>query len=1130
MKQEYIEKILPTKLQRFGITWLSAILVLSAGGPVGLSSGKASAEPASFAGKEVQPSPVTVGASVYADVYFPKKLRIHDIQGGAHRSPYEGQKVADIEGVVTMVKGSSFYIQELDAQVDQDEKTSEAILVYKPSHGVQVGDEVRVSGSVKEYTERTYASKPIDLTTTEIVVSSVKVIANDRPLPAPILLGEQGRVMPTSVVDHDGMTVFDPQEDGLDFFESLEGMRVELKDATVIGPYGYEIPVRIDNGPNTGEVVTEAGGLMLTERSLNPQRILIDAKPSTPLKTGDRFVGPITGVVSYSFSNYKLLPVRLPDVIPGGLQPANTRLIRDDRKLTVASFNVENFDPGDGKRIDQLGQAIAVNLNHPDIIGLLEVQDNNGEKDDGTTDASESFRVLIEAIRAHGGPEYAFTDIAPDNNKDGGAPGGNIRVGFLYNPQRVTLTDKPKGDSVTSVTYGVQGLSLNPGRIDPLNASFEDSRKPLAAEFEFEGQQVIVVANHFNSKGGDQAPFGGIQPPVRSSEIQRAKIATIVNGFVKSVLQVNPKANMVVLGDLNDFQFSETLALLRGQELTNLIDNLDEKERYSYVYEGNSQTLDHMLVSPSLSKTSVLDIVHMNADFSAADGRVSDHDPLVAQIDLLRKTEEPPTDGGSGRNDDDDEDQQDNEGNGNTGNGSSGNVNGTVNGQGQTASSEPNGSSLSGTNVVQVKSVMTGVENNGLKKAVAQITVAEIQKAIQNGAKGTLVIRAGEQVEARTYEVHLDGEALGAVLNDRIRTLRVETPQGGYEVATSRLSLQKLADTWQVPVKQISLNFSITSNEELAKRLDVPTGRKLLQALDITAELRSEDGRKQPLAGNGGSGSGYERYLLRVPATVDAGQLAVVKVSTNQVGQVSYQPVPFHAVSEEITVYGRSGGTYAVLDGGASGENGSFIDISGHWAQQDITRLATRLVVAGTIPSASTANATSEMDLASVRFEPEGQVRRSELAAMLVRVLGLERTDRTLTNFDDVQPESWYVDSVRTAAAAGLINGYTDGSFRPDATVSREELAVIIERALRFAGNTEENTEEATTEEATGSKSVSLSDAHKISTWAAPAVKTLSGLGIMKGDEKGRFGPATSVTRAEAAAVLSRTLDKLHWD
>ncbi|MGW9530725.1 S-layer homology domain-containing protein [Paenibacillus terrae] len=1093
MKQEYIAVTLLKKLKRFGIAWLSVVLVLSGGDPGLLSGRKASAEPASLVDTEVQSSPTTVGASVYTDVYVPGKLRIHDIQGAAHRSPYEGQKVTDVEGIVTMVKGSSFFIQEADDKVDQDEKTSEAILVYKPSSGVQVGDEVRVSGSVKEYTERTYASKPVDLTTTEIVASSVSVIAKDRPLPSPILLGKEGRVMPTSVVENDGMTVFDPEEDGLDFFESLEAMRVELKDAHVIGPYGYEIPVRIDNGANTGEVLTEAGGLMLTEESLNPQRILIDAKPSVPLKTGDRFAGPITGIVSYSFSNFKLLPERLPDIVSGGLQPANTRLVQDDRKLTVASFNVENFDPGDGKRIDQLGQAIAVNLNHPDIVGLLEVQDNNGEKDDGTTDASESFRVLIEAIRAHGGPEYAFTDIAPENNKDGGAPGGNIRVGFLYNPQRVTLTDKPKGDSVTSVTYGEQGLSLNPGRMDPLNAAFEYSRKPLAAEFEFEDQQVIVIANHFNSKGGDQAPFGGIQPPVRSSEIQRAKIATIVNGFVKSVLAQNHQANIVVLGDLNDFQFSETLALVRGQELTNLVDKLDEKERYSYIYEGNSQTLDHLLVSPSISESSVLDIVHINADFSTADGRVSDHDPLVAQIDLPRKTEEPPTDGGSGRNDDDDDDQQESNGSNNAGNNSSGNASGTVNnGQGQTANSGQNGNSSSGVNVVQAKSIVT--EQNGLKRAVAQVPAVDIQNVIRNGVNGTLVIRAGEQADAKVLEVNLNGDALGAVLNDRIHTLRVETPQGGYELATGRLSLQKLADTWQVPVKQISLSFRVTPNEGMANRTDIPTGRKLVRAVDVVAELRSEDGRKQPLAGSDNSGKRYERYLLRVPATVDTSQLAVVKVSTNQAGQLSYHPVPFTASGEELTVYGRSGGTYVVLDGGEANVSGSFSDISGHWAQQDITSLATRLIVAGANQSAPTANKTGEMSLTNERFEPNGQVQRSELAAMLVRTLGLEHSDRTVTGFDDVQSEAWYADSVRTATAVGLINGYADGSFRPDTPVSREELAVIIERALRFAGTAEDT--------AVGSASASLSDAQAISTWAAPAVNTLSGLGIMKGDEK----------------------------
>ena len=80
----------------------------------------------------------------------------------------------------------------------------------------------------------------------------------------------------------------------------------------------------------------------------------------------------------------------------------------------------------------------------PDIIGLTEVQDNDGATDSGTTDASESAKVLIEKIKSLGGPNYIYTDIAPEDKKDGGAPGGNIRVGFLYNPERVTLTEGQK--------------------------------------------------------------------------------------------------------------------------------------------------------------------------------------------------------------------------------------------------------------------------------------------------------------------------------------------------------------------------------------------------------------------------------------------------------------------------------------------------------------------------------------------------------------------------------------------------------------------------------------------------------------------------------------------------------------
>ena len=84
-------------------------------------------------------------------------------------------------------------------------------------------------------------------------------------------------------------------------------------------------------------------------------------------------------------------------------------------------------------------------MKSPDIITLVEVQDNDGETNSGNTDASESYKRLIEAIKAAGGPTYKWTDVAPVNNDNGGAPGGNIRVGYLYNPERVTLVEGTKG-------------------------------------------------------------------------------------------------------------------------------------------------------------------------------------------------------------------------------------------------------------------------------------------------------------------------------------------------------------------------------------------------------------------------------------------------------------------------------------------------------------------------------------------------------------------------------------------------------------------------------------------------------------------------------------------------------------
>src|SRR4029079_11844929 len=101
------------------------------------------------------------------------------------------------------------------------------------------------------------------------------------------------------------------------------------------------------------------------------------------------------------------------------------------------------------------------------------------------------------------------------------------------------------------------------GRIEPTNAAWIASRKPLVGEFHFQGETVFVISNHFNSKTGDQPLYGRFQPPTRSSETQRKQQAALVNTFVGQILAIDPNANVVVTGDFNDFTFSETLNILR---------------------------------------------------------------------------------------------------------------------------------------------------------------------------------------------------------------------------------------------------------------------------------------------------------------------------------------------------------------------------------------------------------------------------------------------------------------------------------------------------------------------------------------------------------------------------------------
>jgi predicted extracellular nuclease len=581
----------------------------------------------------------------------PGPLRIHDIQSGEWVSPHAGDSVTNVPGIVTGLRtsGSSkgYWVQ--DPAPDSDAATSEGIFVYTGSAPpVAVGDSVLVSGKVSDYyplSSGETVSTTSNLSTTEIGTATAIVLSHGNPLPAPVVLTPT-TVPDTYAPDLGGGNIEDtpitPDRSALDFYESLEGMRVEVDNARVVGPSNKYGEQYVTTKPDQNR--TYRGGTEVLAENATPSgrlEVVTANGADLGLDVGDVLAGATVGPIDWSsFGGYALdaTTVGTPQrnhPAPVVAQPAGTR------QLSIATYNVENLAQGDSAaKYQALAQGVVTNLAAPDIVALEEVQDNTGSRDDGTVAADQTLAKLTAAISAAGGPSYQWREIDPVNDKDGGQPGGNIRVAFLYDPSRVSFVDTGSTSVDRSTTgtqavksHGKAALSLSPGRIDPTNPVWTDSRKPLAGEFSFRGQRVIVIANHFDSKLGDQNADGRFQYPEQSSTVQRAGQALVVHQFVRSLLDVEKKAEVVVLGDLNDYQFSAALAVLRTgnaagtgpASLTDLITTLPADQQYTYVYNGISQVLDHILVTRAVRGINY-QVVHVNAEYT---NQTSDHDPQV---------------------------------------------------------------------------------------------------------------------------------------------------------------------------------------------------------------------------------------------------------------------------------------------------------------------------------------------------------------------------------------------------------------------------------------------------------------------------------------------------------------------
>ena len=581
---------------------------------------------------------------------------IEQIQGTSHTSPYKDKLVSGVRGVVSAMSRNGFWIQ--TTTPDSDPATSAGLFVFTRSAptSVVIGDDVSIDGSISDFRPGGVSGND-NLTTTQLTGPKISTITSGNTLPAPVVLGVD-RIAPQQVIEQNDPknvenieALFRPDTDAIDFYESLEGMRVAVRDAKVVGATKSFGEMTVIPGQNVDAVSTPRGGVLYSGYDHpNAMRVQLDdalppigAMPKA--NVGDSIAGDTVGVMDYSFSNFKLEVTSIPSLTPGNLTREVTKT-QSNNQLAVATFNVENLDPGDAQTtFDRLAGQVVRNLASPDILALEEIQDNSGAANDGTVDSTQTTDKLIAAIVAAGGPAYSARWVNPQNLTDGGQPGGNIRQVFLYRPDReVGFVDAPPGDATTAESLtmvdGKPHLALNPGRLTPSNAAWDNSRKPLVAEFTFRGKTVFAIANHFGSKGGDDPLFGRWQQPVRLSEVGRHLQAQEIRTFLDQLFEADPGANVVVLGDINDFEFSRTVDIMVGSGGSALVDlprTLPVDERYSYVYQGNSQVLDQILISQALtvappgSKYPAFDydIVHTNSEFHDQD---SDHDPQVVRL------------------------------------------------------------------------------------------------------------------------------------------------------------------------------------------------------------------------------------------------------------------------------------------------------------------------------------------------------------------------------------------------------------------------------------------------------------------------------------------------------------------